>query len=119
MRVKIEHREVQEGMIFRATFHEVHLTVDFTHEEAQIIRQRGLTEELIVERWPAGAKETDDPEWYALKVGHLLTRRPDRFRCANPSEAKRYEAQLLEALQYIKLWLAENADPAGTTVVKF
>lgn len=115
MRVKIEHSEVREGLIFTKIFHEVHLTVDFTHEEKQIIRQRGLAEQVLLERVPPDARETDDPNWYALKVGHLLTRRPDRFRLANPADAKLYAEKLTEVLHGMKLWLDENAAPAGTT----
>lgn len=118
MRIKIEHVETRTGFPFKRVAHEVHLTADFSHEEKQIIRQRGLGDQLLLERWPADARESDDPAWYGLKVRHLLERRPDRFRCAHPSEAKAYEARLLEVLQGLKLWLEENAEPAGITVVE-
>jgi hypothetical protein len=58
----------------------------------------------------------DDPEWYTLRVKHLLERQPDRHRTANPSEAKLYEANLPYALQSMKAWLEPNADP-GTAKV--
>lgn len=116
MRVKIEHRELRTGFILKRPVHEVQLSVDFTHEEKQIIRQRRLEEHVLLERWPADAKADDDPDWYALKVGHLFERKPDRFRCTTPADAKAYEARLVEVMHAMKLWLDENAEPAGTTV---
>ncbi len=118
MRIVIDHAEIQEGSVFKTTFHEVQLTVDFSHEEKQIISQRGLGEQVLLERVPASARPDDDPNWYALKVRHLLERKPDRHRCANPSDAKHYEAQLIAVLQQMKAWLEVNADPAGRTVIE-
>lgn len=116
MRVKIEHAEIRVGWPFKRTCHEVHLTVDFTHEEKQIIRQRGLLEYHIIERVPFDAKVDDDPSWYVLKVGHLFDRKPDKFRLKTPSDAKLYAAQIKEAMHGLKAWLDENAE-LGTTLV--
>jgi hypothetical protein len=116
MRVKIEHAELRVGFVLKSVVHEVHLTVDFTHEEKQIIRQRNLTDQVLVERWPADARPDDDPDWYHLKVGHLFERKPDRFRCKTPSDAKIYEANLTQALHQMKLWLDDNAETGTTTV---
>ncbi len=118
MRIKIEHEEVRTGFPFKTTFYEVHLTADFTHEEKQIIRQRGLEDHLLIERVPADAREDDDPEWFALRVGHLFERKPDRFRCKTPSDAKIYEANLIECMQMMKAWLDDNAETGTTTVIE-
>lgn len=118
MRVKVQHHEVRTGFPFKRVFHEVHLTADFSHEEKQIVSQRGLGDHVLLERWPADAKVDDERDWYALRVRHLFERRPDRHRCANPSDAKRYEAELLAVLQQMKLWLEDNAEAAGTTVIE-
>ena len=118
MRIVIDHAEIREGLVFRTVFHEVQLTVDFSHEEKQIIRQRGLGEQVLLERVPAGARADDAPDWYHLKVRHLLERKPDRHRLANPAEAKLYEAQLLGVLEQFKAWLEANADPAGRRVIE-
>lgn len=118
MRIVIDHAEIREGVVFKTTFHEVQLTVDFSHEEKQIISQRGLGEQLLLERVPAGARAEDNPEWYHLKIKHLVERKPDRHRCANPGDAKLYEAQLIAVLQQLKAWLEANADPAGRTVIE-
>lgn len=116
MRVKIESEETETGFIFRRPYVDVLLTVDFTHEEKQIIRQRHLMEQVLLERLPANAQTDDDPDWYALRVRHLFERRPDRHRCANPFDAKSYRADLEAAMRSLKLWLDGNAGiDAGET----
>lgn len=119
MRVKITHEEVRTGFPFRRVYHEVHLVADFTHEEKQIVRQRYLEDQVLMERWPADAKPDDYRDWYALRVRHLFERRPDRFRAANPAEAKQYAAALVGVLREMKAWLEANAEPAGTTLIEF
>lgn len=116
MRVKIQHVESRQGWPFSRPCHEVQLTVDFTHEEKQIIRQRDLVDHHILERVPFDVQPDDEPDWYTLKVGHLLMRRPDKFRLKTPSDAKTYVAQLQEAMHVLKAWLDENAE-LGTTLV--
>lgn len=96
MRVKIEHIEIQTGWLFRRTFHEVHLTTDFTHEEKQIVRQRYLGDHVLLERWPAGASDDDDHDRYALRVDHLFERRPDKHRCAKTQTLQFHIARDLE-----------------------
>ena len=118
MRIKITHHDVTEGRLFRRTLHEVRLTVDFSHEERQIIRQRGLMETKIMDRRPANAREDDPDDWYELRVRHLVERKPDRFRLATPSEAKIYEEALVDALRMVKLWLSDNADPGTGRVIE-
>lgn len=116
MRVKIEHAEIRVGWPFPRPRHEVYLTIHFTHEEKQIIRQRGLLEHHVIDRVPVDAQPDDDPDWYALKVGHLFERKPDKFRLKTPSDAKLYAAQLRDAMHCLKAWLDENAE-LGTPLV--
>lgn len=116
MRVKIEHVEVRSGFILKTTVHEVHLTVDFTHEEKQIVRQRFLMNHVLMERLPFDSKEDDDPDWYALQVKHLFDRKPDRFRFQTPSDAKAYQIKLTELMHTMKAWLDQNAETGGATV---
>lgn len=118
MRIKIEHVEIRTGLLLKETLHEVRVFADFTHEEKQIIRQRSLMDHALMERWPCDARPDDDPDWYALRVRHLVERRPDRFRCRTPSDAKIYEVQLTEVLQGMKAWLDQNAETGGTTVLE-
>ncbi len=118
LRISIRHEEIKEGVVFRNVWHDVCVTVDFTQEERQIIVERRLTGHVLLERMPAGVDPDDNPDWYHLRVGHLLERKPDRHRTANPSDAKAYEARLLAALQAMKDWLASNADPGEDKVIE-
>ena len=43
----------------------------------------------------------------------------DRFLCATPSKSKIYEEDLLDVLAQMKLWLDDNAETGGRTVVEF
>ncbi|PHP65443.1 hypothetical protein CSC94_18970 [Zhengella mangrovi] len=118
MRVAIRHEEVRDGLLFKTTWHDVCVRVDFTHEERQIIVQRNLGDHVLLDRSPAGTAPDDDPEWYILRVRHLLERKPDRHRTANPFEAKLYESRLMDALRLMKSWLAVNADPGDDKVIE-
>ena len=119
MRVSISHQTVQQGFIFKKTFHEVHLMVAFTHEEKQIIKQRGLLKTKLVDRRPANAKNDARDEKFELRVEHLMDGRVDKFLCATPSKSKIYEEELLAVLQQMKLWLTDNAETGTRTVVEF
>ena len=119
MRVSIDHHTVRKGFLFKKTFHEVHLTVAFTHEEKQIIKQRNLLRAKLMERRPANARVDASDESFELRVEHLMEGKTDRFLCATPSQSKIYEERLLEALGQMKLWLDDNADTATKTVVEF
>ncbi|RXV64718.1 hypothetical protein C6W92_06590 [Roseovarius sp. A46] len=119
MRVSISHHTVRKGLLFKTTYYEVHLTVAFTHEEKQIIRQRNLLKTKLVDRRPATARVDDRDEKFELRVEHLMDGRTDRFLCANPSKAKIYEDNLLDMLAQMKRWLDDNADTADRTVIEF
>lgn len=119
MRVAIDHHTVQKGLLFKTSYEEVHLTVAFTHEEKQIIRQRRLLKFKLLDRRPATAKVDDRDEKFELRVEHLMDGRTDRFLCANPSQAKIYEENLLSILGQMKLWLEDNAETGSRTVVEF
>lgn len=119
MRVSIAHVTVRRGFILKTTYYAVDLSVAFTHEEKQIIRQRNLLKTKLVDRRPATAKVDDRDEKFELRVEHLMDGRIDRFLCANPSKAKIYEEGLLEVLGQMKLWLADNAETGTRTVIEF
>ncbi|MEL7252796.1 MAG: hypothetical protein AAGL23_01375 [Pseudomonadota bacterium] len=119
MRVSISHRTVQKGLLFKTTYHEVCLSVAFSHEEKQIIRQRGLFDTKLLDRRPATAKVDDRDDKFELRVRDLMDGREDRFLCATPSKSKIYEERLLDVMGQMKLWLEDNADTAKRTVVEF
>ena len=119
MRVSISHHMVRRGLIFRKTYHEVHLCVAFSHEEKQIIRQRGLLKTKLVDRRPATAKVDDRDEKFELRVEDLMDGKVDRFLCETPSKSKIYEEELLAVFGQMKLWLDDNAETGTRTVVEF
>lgn len=119
MRVLITHHTIRKGLLFKKTYHEVHLSVAFTHEEKQIIRQRGLLKTKLVDRRPADAKNDARDEKFELRVEHLLNGTTDRFLCATPSRSKIYEENLLAVMQQMKLWLSDNAETGRSRTVEF
>lgn len=119
MRVSISHHTVSKGLLFKTAFHEVHLSVAFTHEEKQIIRQRGLLKTKLLDRRPADAKNDARDEKFELRVEHLMNATTDRFLCATPSKAKIYEEALLDVLSQMKIWLNDNAETGTPTVIEF
>ena len=119
MRVSINHHTVQKGLIFKKTFYEVNLSVHFTHEETQILKQRGLLKTKLVDRRPADARVDDRDEKFELRVEHIMNGKTDRFLCATPSKAKIYEEDILAVLQQVKLWITDNAEVGQGTVVEF
>ena len=118
MRISIEHNPIQTGLIFKTAMFEVATTVLFTHEEIQIIRQRGLQGVKLMDRRPATAKVDDSDEKFALHLGDILNGKTDRFICATPALAKVYQDELVDMLQQIKTWLGDNAEVAPPTVTE-
>jgi len=119
MRVSLSHHTIRKGLIFKKAYHEVHLSVAFTHEEKQIIQTRGLVKTKLVDRRPATARVDDRDEKFELRVSHLLNGQVDRFLCETPSKAKIYEENILAVLEQMKLWLDDNAETGKGTVVEF
>lgn len=118
MRISISHQTVKKGLLFKTTYYEVSFSVAFTHEEKQIIKQRGLLKTKLVDRRPATAKNDDRDEKFELRVEDLMDGKTDRFLCATPSKSKIYEEDLLAMLQQMKLWLDDNAETRSKTIVE-
>jgi len=119
MRVSIKHETVRRGAIFKKTYHEVSLTVLFSHEEIQIIRQRNLLKTKLLDRRPANAKVDDRDSKFEVKVADIINGKTDYFLCATPSDAKRYEEAMLDTLAQLKLWIGDNAETSDGIVVEF
>lgn len=119
MRLSITHHTVRKGFLFQKTYYEVQLHLSLTHEEKQIIRQRNLHKTEMLQRRPANARFDDRDAQFTLVLNDVMNGQVDAFLCANPSDAKIYEERLLSAFQQVKLWLDDNAEVAGRTVVDF
>lgn len=119
MRVTISHHDQRKGFLFKKAYHEVHLSVAFSHEEKQIIRQRNLMDTKLLDRRPSTARVDDRDQKFELRLSDLLDGRTDRFLCATPSKAKIYEEELLRVMAQVKLWVSDNAETGSRTVVEF
>lgn len=137
MRVSIEHGEIREGMIRKTTYHTVSVLVEFTDEEKQIIEQRGLQRDVLLNR---GVPANEDASKYdssslsdklasgnmlGLAVGigkaliikedirilriSTLLKGKDTFVLRQPSDAKNYEEELKDALVKMKGYIVDNA----------
>ena len=129
MKVDINHVEKKQGLVFGKTLHGVALTVTFNEEEEQIIRQRKLEREMILDRGaPAdvnaekhanrglakklmtAAVKGIDANHFALTIGKLLNG-TDTYFFETPLEAKDYVAHLREeTLPLLKALIVENAE---------
>ena len=119
MRVTISHHDLRKGFLFKKTYYEVLLTVAFSHEEKQIIRQRNLADTKLLDRRPATARVDDRDQKFELRLSDLTDGRTDRFLCATPSKAKIYEEELLRTMAQVKLWVSDNAETGNLTVIEF
>ncbi len=118
MRISIKHDTIRKGLILKTTYYQVSLTVLFSHEEKQILRQRNLLKTKLLNRRPATAKVDDRDAKFELLIGDVINGKPDHFLCANPSAAKRYQDVLIDALQQLKLWISDNAELGDDFVVE-
>ena len=111
MRVNIEHREERLGLIRKRTFFFVDLNVTFSDEETQIIKERDLGPEIVLERGVPAHR--DDGKWtpgmadiFNLRIRDLFT--ADSYSFYTPAEAKEYEEQLRIVLPELKAYIMEN-----------
>ena len=118
MRISVSHDPIQKGILFKKTYYQVSVSVLFTHEEIQIIRQRGLQKTKLMDRRPATAKVDDRDEKLALFLRDLLNGKTDRFLCETPSKAKIYEEQLMAMLGQVNLWIDDNAEVGAARVTE-
>lgn len=119
MRINLKHNTVRRGLILKKTFVKVTLTVLFSHEEIQILRQRGLLDQHLLDRRPATAKVDDRDEKFALHVRHIVNGKVDRFLLANPAAAKVYQNRVLDTLAQLKIFISDNAEFGDDFVVEF
>ncbi len=125
MRVKIEHHEKPAGLLRSGRQVEVVADVHFSEAERLIIQHRGLEDFVVMERRPDSRLATTIPpdeldDWegaFHLRIGDLLKEAPDRFTLDTPSDAKAYQARLVDALKTLKTFIADNAALGGPTVL--
>lgn len=133
MKVKIEHVEKKQGMVFKKTHYGVALTVEFNDEEKAIIEERKLRDVAVLERGTPSDIDADkhaerglgkkiltaaikgrDANHFDLTISRLL-RGTDTYHFLTPIEAKNYEGHLKnEALPDLKGYLEGNAESGGS-----
>lgn len=112
MRVSIEHEEEKHGLFRKTTYYTVSLTVDFSEEEKQVIKDSDLGDSLILERPPqANIKDSTQglEDIFHLRIKDLVKGKPDKHTWATPAEAKNYEADLKEVLPKLKEYIEQNS----------
>ena len=118
MRVRIDHQEIRKGFVLKTTFYQVSTRVDFTQVQVHVIEDRTLQDYVILERTPANARVDDDPDWFTLRIKHLMDGKVDHHLCSDPVAAKNYEADLVDRLRLLKDFLEGNEQMGGTRVIE-
>ena len=114
MRVDIEHVEKKVGLLFKETLHGVQVHVVFSEEELQIIGDRNLFNDIVLERGPSRdlrVRDNDTEEMFFLRIRDL-TKGPDTYFVQTPAEAKEYEGEITDILPKLKAYIMENAEIA-------
>jgi hypothetical protein len=112
MKVDIGHSEVQKGFLKKTTYHVVRVSIQFSEEEKQIIKQHNLMDytvldrDISVDRDPHGEKEGHMP----LLVDDLVSFSYDEYLLLTPGEAKNYEAALIDGLKNLKDLIENNTE---------
>jgi hypothetical protein len=123
MRVSINHADRKFGLFGGTRMVEVAATVVFSDEEQAIIRGRKLKDYIVLKREPdsrsidrlGAANVAELADAYHLRVRSLLSGKPDTYLFDTPAHAKRYEAELTDALKAFKDFIAANAETASAT----
>ena len=117
MKVDISHGEKKKGLVFSKPIYGVSCSVTFTEEEQQIIKQHKLKDRIIQERRLSAdlneKKYYDREEKFYLRIKTLM-KGPDVYYTWAPSDAKVYEAELIENLRELKHFLDGNAELGET-----
>lgn len=102
MRVNIEHGTETKGVFKKETYYTVTVKVDFTEEEAAIIKKAELERAVIMDRsCPPLRHEVEEGHWN-LKVYNLMHPKGDTYVLRTTGEAQAYEEELKEALPLVK-----------------
>ncbi|MCA0869281.1 hypothetical protein LCL97_00445 [Seohaeicola saemankumensis] len=112
MRVKIDHSEKKIGLLRRRKFYCVTIEVDFSEEERQIIRERRLKRDVVLERKPSAelaVYENDPPEKFWLLISDLL-KGPDTWMANSVLDAKQYADEVENLMPTLKGYIVGNTE---------
>lgn len=111
MRVSIDHGETTTGLFAKKTHYTVSVTVQFSEEEKQIIRQRKLEKSIVLERSIPSDRDPrkfDGIEDVFNLTIHKLMGGTDTYTLETPLEAKEYDEVLRAGLQDLKAFIVGN-----------
>ena len=118
MRALIEHKIETTGFFKKHTTYWVHLRIEYTPEETQIIKARGLWHAQIL-NIPRNLKFFDGTPYGPLTCTFLQAKNGWRRGCSTPVDAKEFEEQLkTNYLPIAKSWLDSNKTTNDPTVIE-
>lgn len=128
MKVDIKNRHERTGMLRKTDHYFVDVTVHFTEEEKQLIKQHNYGNQLLVQRinkqtekeGPSGLMGSvalmAKTAAFGLNDGHLrvhlLLKGTDSHSLPDPLSAREYQAEVMESLRNLKAHL--EGQSAGT-----
>lgn len=95
-------------MFKKTTFYTVTVKVDFTEEEAAVIKKADLDRAVVMEREVPPNRNEVEPGYWDLKVYQLAD--GNTYVCRTTGEAQAYEEELKEALPLVKQAIDNNRD---------
>lgn len=114
MRVNIDHKEVQQGLLKKKTYYQVDVRVEFSEEERHILDKDEHRYRVVLERpvpTPYASKFKNIEDVWNLTVNRLLNPSDKEypFLLDTLSDAKAYEAEVTEALKELKAYIEANS----------
>lgn len=114
MKVDINHSEKQTGLLRKTTHYVVKLIVTFSEEERQIIKDRNLKGETILERPVPSDRKPEQfngiEDVFNLRISTIMDGKPDEYALSTVAEAKEYDAALRDAMHDLKAFISANAE---------
>lgn len=111
MRVSIEHGTETSGIFKKTTYYTVAVNVQFSEEEAAILKKADLMDHIVMERGlPPNRRDIGEPDMWNLRVKDLSTPKHNLYVFNTTAEAKRYEEEVMERMQDVKAAIEEHRD---------
>ena len=119
MKIDITRGEKTVGFIKKTKQYTVTLTVLFSDEEKQVIKEAKFEKYVLVERpVRAGIKDNSMPDIWHLRVSKLLDGKPDEYEFDTIVEENDYNDALMPALKNLKNNIIVHGRPVENTSVE-
>ena len=111
MRIAIEHGTETKGLFRKETFYTVTVKVQFTEEEAAVLKKEKLLDHIVMERGqPVNRGPVDDEDFWHLRVRHLMDPKGNTYVLESEGVAQEYEEELKTSLKAVKAAIDSNKD---------